>query len=210
MFSFIVLFMPLLQASSYVPPRVELTAPFQHPVNMIQNSWVVVDLPLDQQGSIQSIKALYGGDPFLSLAASSLKQWRFSPARNPTPTDAQVTVVFLYRSREIFPLSPLRLARSLQPDVNGPPRILEMSDPGYPAPSVGEGPTIVELQINAEGNVDGSRVIVDIPGLAAHTEQALQSWKFQPAMRDGKPATGTVIAVISYLRPVIGPVVAPR
>ena len=80
---------------------------------------------------------------------------------------------------------------------------VELSDPGYPVNSVGEGMTILEVQLTESGSTDHVRIVRDTAGLAAHTERVARTWKFQPAMRNRPAANGSVIVVAWHLRPVL-------
>jgi hypothetical protein len=198
----------LMQAVPYVPAKLERSAPVAHPPNIIASSWVVLDVEVRQDGGPGSIVRLLGDNPFVDLAVTSVRGWTFTAARNPMPTESHVTAVFLFRAPNLFGGSPVALPASTTA-TDRPPLLVELWDPGYPPTSVGEGATIVELQTGEAGNIEGSRVISDASGLASFTEQGLQSWKFQPAIREGKPSSATVIAVVSYLRPVTTIGVAP-
>jgi hypothetical protein len=202
------LLLALMQAVPYVPARLERSAPVAHPPNIIASSWVVLDVEVRQDGSPGSIVRLLGDNPFVDLAVTSVRGWTFTAARNPMPTESHVTAVFLFRAPNLFGGSPVVLPASTA-SADRPPLLVELWDPGYPPTSVGEGATIVELQTGDAGNIEGSRVISDASGLASFTEQGLRSWKFQPAIREGKPSSATVIAVVSYLRPVTTIGVAP-
>jgi hypothetical protein len=47
------------------------------------------------------------------------------------------------------------------------------------------------------------RLVKGVAGLTEFTEQAVRSWRFDPAVWNGIAVPGTVIAVVSYLRPVV-------
>jgi Gram-negative bacterial TonB protein C-terminal len=213
----VLILLALMQTVSFVPARIAQTAESGHPPNIIQSSWALLDVEVDREGKVRSIQRLGGLDPFVEIATSSVRQWVFSPARSlaitpqnpspagqsPTPTDSHVTVVFLFRARELFPGQPLVLP-PVRSNGDTPALPLQLSDPGYPVASLGEGQTIIELLVNDRGDIERSRVVSDVPSLGSFTEQALRSWKFQPAVREGKPTVATVVGVVSYLRPVNG------
>ncbi len=157
-------------------------------------NWVVLDAATDTRGTVQSVEILHGVDRFDAIAL---------PTSNPLPADSRVTFIFLFRPRALFSASPIQLVPSLKRQSDRAAVPVELSDPGYPVNSVGEGSVVLELQIASTGAVQGVRVISDAPGLAAHTERATRSWKFEPAVRNGSATAGAVIVVASYLRPEI-------
>ena len=69
---------------------------------------------------------------------------------------------------------------------------------------------MLQLRVADTGAIENVRVVSDAPGLAAHTESAIRSWRFESAVRNGNPVTGTVIVVASYLRPVLYPNPVPN
>jgi hypothetical protein len=200
---YISLLLALMQTTTFFPPRLERSASFESSLNTIGSSWVVLDLETGRQGSVQSIEILQGASPFLDAALLNIRQWIFTPASAPLPVESHVTVVFLFRPRDLFSSAPVQSSESFRRNSDRPPVPLELLDPGYPVASVGEGAAVLELQIAQTGNIERVRVVVDAAGLAAHTERALRSWKFQPAMRNGTAVIGNVIVVASYLRPMI-------
>ena len=197
------LLLALIQTTTFIPRQLEQSVPIEQTLNTIASSWVVLDLEPGQDGKIQSIEILQGVNPFLDVALENVRRWVFTPAGTPRPAESHVTVVFLFRPPDLFSSSPLQSSQSFRHDPDRPPFPVELSDPGYPVSSVGEGVVMLELQITQTGSVESVRVVSDAPGLAAHTERALRAWKFKPAMRNGTAVAGNVIVVASYLRPVI-------
>src|SRR5262245_34578944 len=103
----IALLLALMQTNFFLPPRLELSAPFQAPLNTVASSWVVLDVGTGLEGTIQSIAILQGANPFVNIAVSSVRQWTFSPASTFQPMESHVTVVFLFRPRDLFSSSPV-------------------------------------------------------------------------------------------------------
>jgi hypothetical protein len=195
-------FLLALMQTTFLSHRLERIAPFDQPLNTVATSWVVLDVEVGRQGRVESVQTLQGASPFLDIALANVYQWPFTPVAGPMPDDSHVTVVFLFRPRELFSSAPVRIQSSGR-NSDRPPFPTELTDPGYPVASVGEGATVLELQIAAAGSIQRARVVSDAAGLAAHTERALHYWKFQPAMRNNTPVMGNVIVVASYVRPII-------
>lgn len=191
-----------LQASVFTPPRLERTGPVGHPPNMVGNAWVIAELEVGRNGRVQATRIPLGVNPFKEIAQDAVTDWQFKPARTTVPVDAQVTAVFLFRPPQLFAGPLIELPAQPKRNTDRPPLAIRLSDPGYPANSVGEGAVILELRLSATGAIENTRVVSDVPGLAAHTEKVVRAWKFEPALRKGSAVPGTVIAVVSYLRPV--------
>jgi hypothetical protein len=170
------------------------TAPLEHPLNTTATSWVVLDVE-SRQGNIESAQILQGVNPFVDAALSSLRH-AVLPA-----VESHITFVFLFRPRDFFSAPPVQSPQITSGDR--PPLPTQLLDPGYPMSSIGEGAAVLELHITEAGDIDRVRLVDDAAGLAAQTEKALRSWKFQPATRNGTAVTGTMIVVASYIRPMI-------
>jgi hypothetical protein len=192
----------LFQTTTPVSPRLERTVPFDQPLNIVATCWVLLDVEIDPNGRVRTVQPLYGFSPFSDIAVANVSQWVFASSAPSATNNPHATVVFLFRSRELFSASPTPV-QVLNDSVNRTPIPSVLSDPGYPVTSVGEGSTILQADVTAAGAIQQVRIVSDGPGLAAHTEMALRSWTFHPAIRNGAAVSGNVIVVASYLRPVI-------
>lgn len=197
------LLLGFLQASPFIPPRLEQTAGLEYPFTTTGTQWVILDLETSRQRSVQSVQVLQGASPFLELALTNVRQWEFTPAATSGPVESHVTAVFMFRPRDIFSGSPVSMSQLYRRNADRAPFPIELSDPGYPVSSVGEGAAILEMQVAESGTIDRVRVLRDEAGLAAHTEKTARTWKFQPAMRNGSVSAGSVVVVAWYLRPIL-------
>jgi TonB family protein len=178
-------------------------APIEHNLNIIATTWVIADLDIGSDGHVRFATALKGEEPLRGIVVSNATRWNFLPARMTTPVESHVTAVFLFRPREIFSSPAPDLSGMSVAGLDRPPIPVSLSDPGYPAASIAEGEVVLELRLSETGSIQNVRVVKGIPGLTEFTRQAVRSWRFVPALRKGTPVPGTVIAVISYLRPLV-------
>jgi hypothetical protein len=132
-----------------------------------------------------------------------LRQWEFTPAGISASQESHVTVIFVFRPRDIYSGPPVLLSQLYRRNSDSGPFPVQLSDPGYPANSVGEGLTILDMQLTDSGNISDVRIVRDTPGLADHTERVARTWKFQPAMRNRAVTNGSVVLVTWYLRPIL-------
>lgn len=192
----------LLQTGSFMPPRLAQTGLVEYPFTTTGTQWVVLDLETSPHGGVQSVQILQGASPFLEVVLSTVRQWEFTSA-TPGAGQRHVTAVFMFRPRDIFSGSPISTNQLYRQNSDSGPFPVVLSDPGYPGNSVGEGLTILDMQLSASGDVNDVRVVRDEPGLASHTEKVARTWKFQPAIRNRAAANGTLIVAAWYLRPVL-------
>jgi TonB family protein len=175
----------------------EVVAPARPP-NAIGSGLVILEVGMGSGGK-PIARVLLGEEPFIQPSMESLRAWQFNGGAG--AESAVSTVTFLYRPATIQPVQ--FSAAGLQPWVTptrpAVPRLI--SDPGYPPVCVGAGTVILEAKVDSVGDV--SRVTV-LSGPAAFTEraeQAVRSWKFQPAQSADQPVRATSFVVISFARP---------
>jgi len=187
----------------FEPPRLTQLLPVGHNPNTVASTWVIGDLDVGVDGSVKSATALKGDSPLPGTVLSSVSRWRFAPANATAPVESRVATVFLFRSRDIFPYSGPDLAGISVAGLTRPPVPISLSDPGYPATSIAEGEVILELRLSETGAIQNVRVVSGVPGLTEFTERAVRTWRFAGSLWNGMPVPGTVVAVVSYLRPAV-------
>jgi TonB-like protein len=187
----------------FEPPRLQQIAPVEHNVNIIGSSWVIGDVEVAADGGVKSAITQKGHEPLNGAVLSSVSRWQFTPAYVAAPVESHVTAVFLFRARDIFSSTPPDLSGLSVAGLNRPPTPITLSDPGYMANSIAEGQVVLELHLSETGAIQDVRVVNDVSGLTEFTERAVRSWRFAPSLWNGRPVPGTVVAVVSYLRPAV-------
>lgn len=82
-----------------------------------------------------------------------------------------------------------------------PPRLAMQPDVPYPPDASGDASVILRLTINADGTVREAQVADGNEPFASAAQQAAQSWRFEPAERDGKPVSSIVRFQVSFVEP---------
>ena len=190
----------LLSLNQPALPALEGLASFDHPANTIGNAWVTADVLIGSDGRVQSVRAVEGLSPFRDIVVSTVQDWTFE--ESPTGDPAPATVVFLFRPPHIFAGEPIRRSETDLSETH-PPTAVEVVDPGHPPSSVNSGATVLQLTISETGTIEEVRTVSDDSGFARGTLSAVRLWRFEPAVQDGMPVKGSVIVVVSYLRPAL-------
>jgi outer membrane biosynthesis protein TonB len=81
-----------------------------------------------------------------------------------------------------------------------PAEVTSARDIPYPIQSIADGVVILDIYIDGTGAIARSTVLRDIPSLTSPAISSIQSWKFSPASRRGKPEQ-SVIRVAVVFRP---------
>ena len=81
-----------------------------------------------------------------------------------------------------------------------PAEVISAGDIPYPIQSIADGVVVLDVSLDEKGAITGSTVVRDIPSLTSAATSSVQSWKFSPASRQGKPVQ-SLIRVAVVFRP---------
>jgi hypothetical protein len=178
---------------------VERAVPPVHPAHMDSGGLAVFEIRLTEQGRRVSRMQLYGEAPFSSEALTALFQWKLTlPGGRES---GHINATFLFRPRGFPPMELLKEGiRPASPSESGPVP-LRIADPGYPPGASGSGFVILDLEIDAEGNVNAVREVWDDTRFTALARAAIVDWKFAPARHAGKAESGSAVVVVSFVDP---------
>lgn len=82
-----------------------------------------------------------------------------------------------------------------------PPRLVRQAKPSYPHDAFLrkiEGEVLLEILIDASGRVVHARVLRSIPLLDASAIQAVSDWRFEPALKHGRPVPALGRATVRF------------
>ena len=86
-------------------------------------------------------------------------------------------------------------------DYDAPPRLVRQTRPRYPQEAFVkkvEGTVVVEILIDASGQVSRTRVIESIPLLDEAARDTVSGWLFQPAVKRGHPVPSIAHAPVRF------------
>ncbi|HVB35540.1 MAG TPA: energy transducer TonB [Patescibacteria group bacterium] len=86
-----------------------------------------------------------------------------------------------------------------------PPEVLATADAAYPINSVAFGTVVLEVHLDATGEIEDVRVARGIDSLTKQALQAIKQWRFKPAMLDGKAVKSVVPVAFIFVRPDLYP-----
>jgi hypothetical protein len=175
-------------------PAVPLDTPFAGVVVLAVQPGVL--------GDVQKTTPLVGGSPFLEPSVAAVANWQFNPVGG-QGKQPPVSATIVYRARQIFSsVGAIEFPEwQLAPDRPPTPRVIV--EPIYPVNSIAEGVVIFQLKISPEGLIDDIATVQDVPSLTDAARKAVQGWTFSPGTIASKPAAGTAIVAISFLRPIV-------
>ena len=86
-----------------------------------------------------------------------------------------------------------------------PPEILRTADAAYPLNSVAFGTVVLEVHLDASGEIRSVRVARDIASLTQPALEAIKHWRFKAATLDGKPVASVLPVAFIFVRPDLYP-----
>jgi len=86
-------------------------------------------------------------------------------------------------------------------DYDRPPRPIKLTSPVYPQEAFVkkiEGTVVVEIWIDIHGNVVRTRILQSIPLLDAAAIATVKEWRFEPALKGGRPVMTSAHAPVTF------------
>ena len=184
----------------YQPAKAVSAADVRYPFQTPADGVVVFDVALDARGAVKKVTVLQDVPPFTAAAEQSLRDWKFAAAsQDRMPEDSEMPVAFVFRHAVYIagepPFTPISPAKESAETLRGfvAPGILSISYAGYPASTISMGAVVVQANGKPDGSVGGVSVVRDLPGgFGPLAIKAAKHWKFQAALRDGRPVPSKV------------------
>jgi TonB family protein len=174
---------------------------------------VLLELDVAPSGEVAGITVLRTTPPYGEQLRASVSRWQFDPARElqegvegPVAIGSKVLVACLFRNPNLYN-APAR--GEIPQDVAGPspevPFPTTMAPPLYPPNAVVNlsQTVLVEVAIDARGQVAGSKVIGRGDGLSDAALDAANRWRFRPARRGGMAVPSYAYIVFGFREPVL-------
>jgi len=200
---------PTSAQQSYKPPELASAGDVYVPYQVVVDGLFVLDVSLDDDGTMQKIDALRDPGAMLGAAKTSVHRWTFKPAsKEGKSVPSRMTVSFVYRPanngiaaavppKDFSPVLPSDQSESSARGNYVPVGVLSFRYPEYPANSVAWGSVVVQLTVDSSGAVKDVDFLHRTEGFNTLVSDALKKWRFQTATFNGKPITSkTVIAFV--------------
>jgi TonB family protein len=159
---------------------------------------VTIRVALDTHGAVTAARVLrplgYGLD---ENALVAVRHWRFRPARDQgttTSVEADVDVEFSLRHEVLNELMANDMATQVGPGVT-PPRVVRTVTPSLRA----RGRVVLDVVLQEDGVPRVVRVLQSAGALLdASAVDAVEQWRFRPAIRDGHPVKVRMTTEIDF------------
>jgi len=183
------------------------------PYQVVVDGLFVLDVSLDDDGTIQKVDALRNPCAMVGAAKTSVHGWTFKPAsKDGKPAPSRMTVSFVYRPanngiaaaappQAFSPVLPPDRSESTAHGNYVPVGVLSFAYPEYPANSVAWGSLVVQLTVDDSGAVKNVDFLHRMDGFNSLVSDALKKWHFQAATFNGKPITSKAVIAFVFQTP---------
>jgi TonB family protein len=178
----------------------------------LANGTVVLDVLISEKGEVENVQVRRNIVSLTEEAIRSVKTWTFAPAKlDGKAFTSRVTVAVTFNPPSLLavnlPLPPLirqdderRIQASFQP-----PEVTFATFPAYPFGAIAPATVVIEATINEAGKVQGTRVLRDFPPFTAKALQAVERWRFMPALLNGSPVGSKPVLAFVFRQPYQSP-----
>jgi TonB family protein len=187
------------------------------PVMAINGGEVYLEVDVTREGGVGAVKALRSTPPFTEALASTVKTWSFQPAqdaeapapgakvdeRTKRPVATKVLVVGVFRPPSLFQGATVG---DPPKDVGAPSEAVAAPTapatmPPYPARALYDGVVLVELNLKADGQVSGAKVLRSAAPFDALAMEAASAMSFRPPKVHGQAAATNVYVAVGFRQP---------
>ena len=190
-------------AQKFTPPAVTGAGDIPFPPTSMAVGAVSLLLTLDGSGQVQNTQVLRDYPSLTGVVQTAVQGWQFAPASlggTHVPANISATVIFNpYNpggtSFASLALPPPNFTPTSAPGGPGfiPPQILSASFAQYPANSVGFGTVVLDVRVEATGQIGKVRVVRKVASLTTPAINAVQTWAFNPATLHGQPVPADLV-----------------
>ncbi|MBM3790796.1 MAG: hypothetical protein FJW35_10680, partial [Acidobacteria bacterium] len=127
--------------------------------------------------------------------------WRFPGDRG----DGSAIVIVNFRGPNLYAVGSAASELKLRDHPAGLPLPRSVTEPRYPADSMGQGTVALHLRVARSGAVERTTVLKGLGSLTQACSDAARQWKFNPARNiTGDMIQSDVYAVCVFRQPVLG------
>jgi TonB family protein len=201
------------QPRSYEPVALMQGASTEFPIHSIADGVVVLNLLVNAAGDVRQIEALRDIPSLTAVSESSVRSWKFQPARHRgAPVEAGMVAAFVFRPPTALwsppHFAPVRAAPRAEAEAGmryRSPGILSVAYADYPADSVASGFVVLQVTVGASGKPTRVTVVRDMPGFSERATRAAKQWRFQPAELNGARVESNVAIAFVFAPPRLNP-----
>jgi len=199
------------QEPPYAPPQLRQGKPPVIPVQAVGGGEVLVELDISAGGAITRARPLRTTPPFTEVVLDAVRSWQFVPAQefeqaggrsSRVPVPSSVLVVAVFRAPVMMGPTLGEPPKEVAPPSSAVASPALMPGPPYPPNAFVGGTVLLEVRVDAAGDVETVRVLRGLAPFDDPAVKAVRGWVFRPAQRGGVRVPGVVYVVFGFRAPV--------
>jgi len=176
---------------------------------------VVLRIIINKSGEVRDVSVISGHPMLAPAAVDAVRQWRYQPYEVDgqsveVETDIQVNFKLAENPPPAGTVGDIPGGVSLPPPTPGVPRApeavmrtlrVEKVDAVYPQAAIRqkiEGVVVLDVRVDASGDVEHSTLVSGHPMLAPAAIEAVKQWRYKPYMVDGAPGAVETTAQLEF------------
>jgi TonB family protein len=177
---------------------------------------VMLELTVAVDGSVSLVRPLRITPSFAGPLIEAARTWRFDPAeeivrpadrkpgeRDRRPVESRVLVAAMIRPPTINAPTLGEGVQTISAAAPETPSPLSTTMPPFPVTAYSPGVVMIELRIDPNGTIVGTRVVRSAPPFDGAALDAAQQWTFDPARFRGIRSSALVYVIFAFPRPVV-------
>ena len=187
----------------------------KHALENKQQGTVILKLTVAKDGKVKKVEAVSGNPELAESAMRSARNWLYVPYFAGTkPAEAQTMVSINFKIREdgrpdiaaTYPARPSPPAGQIFKAGDGvlPPRLLFAPEPEYSEEATKDnygGICVLALIVGQDGRPHDINVARPLgKGLDEKAIEAVQQWRFMPAIKNGQPVSAAINVEVRFPR----------
>jgi len=199
------------QETPYSPPRLVQGTPPAIPVDAVGGGEVLVELDVSAGGAVTRARLLRATPPFTEFVLDAVRGWRFTPARalvqargrsSRNAVSSSVLVAAVYRAPVLVGPTLGEAPKEIAPPSTAVASPSMMTMPPYPPKALLSGTVLLEVRVDAEGEIENVTVLRAVPPFDDAAVSTVRDWVFRPAQRNGVRAPAVVYVLFGFRAPV--------
>jgi TonB family protein len=148
---------------------------------------VTLRATVEKDGSVSNLETLAGDPQFAQAAKEAVRQWRYEPMEKPAVTDVILGFTLVRGDSDNLFMSPMAIYKP-DPPYTKKARAAKL-----------QGTVQLQVRVGVDGTVSDVKVVKPLgKGLDESAVQTVMTWKFLPALKDGKPIPFKLITQIVF------------
>lgn len=173
---------------------------------------VTLDVTVSANGSVARIDPVRATPPYTEMVMSSVRTWRFDPARTLVkqalqPVEGHVLVMGVFRPPQVYagpaPGELTEKVGTLSPELP-PPGILQMPE-AYPPRAVRDGTVLVEIELTAAGMPTSHRILSQPSAFDSAALETVRMWRFGIPSKPSGATSLFAYALVGFREPITTP-----